>query len=444
MIVTGNVKKYLMINEHKQKYLDQEIFKYISALKVLNFNPKPVLLNGSLAESEINDFSKFESSEVIILQKSGQTIVSKSFNLVREGISYELLQADYPNYINFVSKIHKDKKLNSLISFAFLEKIIFKFITETKKNSKASQSFSNYLQSEISNVIKEYEIHFKVLYLDIEKNFKVGNVNFEFVDKSFFNGNKKEQYYEDFKGNVLVSFSAKAEKQKAQEIAFKKCSLAIDCLKIFFDIIMFPEDRISFDIDSRTMESEENEVLYFENSDRSKISINNFRIPTHQIISNQQLAIFNERGFEKYDCFLKRIDSKEHLTELESSICNSIQMFAKALYTSNLNQRIVEIFTQLESLVLSDSNESIINSLSKYISKLVTKDIEERIMIISIIKEMYGIRSSYIHHAKKREINMKILGKFQFYNHQLITTFIELSNSHMTKGQSSRKLMMQF
>ena len=128
MIVTGNVKKYLMINEHKQKYLDQEIFKYISALKVLNFNPKPVLLNGSLAESEINDFSKFESSEVIILQKSGQTIVSKSFNLVREGISYELLQADYPNYINFVSKIHKDKKLNSLISFAFLEKIIFKFI----------------------------------------------------------------------------------------------------------------------------------------------------------------------------------------------------------------------------------------------------------------------------------------------------------------------------
>ncbi|MFP3591946.1 hypothetical protein [Chryseobacterium sp. SIMBA_038] len=121
------------------------------------------------------------------------------------------------------------------------------------------------------------------------------------------------------------------------------------------------------------------------------------------------------------------------MTELDLTIVNSITLFAKALYQNNLNQRVVELFTQLESLVLSDSNEPILNSLTKYISKLVTKNIEERKFIISLLKEMYGIRSSYVHHAKQREINIQNLGKFQYYIHNLITVLIELSISHITK-----------
>lgn len=423
----------MIINEHKQAYLNKEILKYISLISKTEFNPQHILPAGSISERDIKDFSKFETSEVIISQKSGQTVISKSFNLIKEGISYQILETDYPNYLKFLSQIYKDNQINSLISFNFLEKIVFKFIIETKRNNQTFKDFSNYLIEEIINAIKKYEINFKILYLDIESNFKLGNVNFEYVDQNFFQGNRKQEYYTDFKGNVLVSYLVKAEKQKAQEIAFDKCALAVDCLKLFFDIIFFPEDRISFDIDSRTKESEENEVLIFENADRSKISINNFRIPTHQTISNQQLLIFKERGIKKFDEFLTEIDKKNSLTELESSICNSIKLFATALYKTNLNQRVVEIFTQLESLVLADSNEPILNSLTKYISKLVTKNIEERKNVISILKEMYAIRSSYVHHAKEREIDINNLRKFQFYNHTLITKLIELSKIHKTK-----------
>lgn len=423
----------MIINIHKQAFLDQEIFKYISLISITEFNPQPILSAGSISERDIKDFSKFEGSEVVISQKFGQTVISKSFNSVKEGLSYQILEVDYPNYLKFLSQIYKDNNVNSLVSFNFLEKIVFKFIIETKRNNQASKNFSTYLIDEITNAIKEYEIHFKILYLDIESHFKLGNVHFEYVDENFFQGNRKKEYYTDFKGNVLVSYVVKAEKQKAQEIAFDKCALAIDCLKLFFDIVLFPEDRISFDIDSRTKESEENEVIFFENSDRGKISINNFRIPTHQTINNQQLLIFIERGIKKFDEFLLEIDKKNNLTELELSICNSIQLFAKALYINNLNQRVVEIFTQLESLVLSDSNEPILNSLTKYISKLVTKNIEERKSIISILKEMYAVRSSYVHHAKQREIDINSLRKFQFYNHTLVTKFIELSKTHKTK-----------
>ncbi|MEB4761448.1 MULTISPECIES: HEPN domain-containing protein [Chryseobacterium] len=118
---------------------------------------------------------------------------------------------------------------------------------------------------------------------------------------------------------------------------------------------------------------------------------------------------------------------------MDLTIINSIQLFARAIYQNNLNKRVIELFTQLESVILSDSNEPILNCLTKYISKLVTKNIEERKFIILLLKEMYGIRSSYVHHAKQREINIQSLGKFQYYIHNLITILIELSTSHTTK-----------
>ncbi|MDF2831546.1 HEPN domain-containing protein [Chryseobacterium indoltheticum] len=423
----------MIINEHKQKYLNKEVFNYISAIQVTTFNSTLTSHNGSISERKIQNFTPFESEEVIISEKLGQTVVSKSFNVTKEGTSYHITSSDYPNYLNFLNQIYRDKKISDLISFSFLEKIVFKFIINTKRNNQASEDFCNYILDEINNSVKEFEVHFKILYLDIESNFKLGNVNFEYVGENYFQGNRKQEYYEDFRGNVLVSTLVKAEKQKAQEIAFEKCSLAVDCLKLFFDIIIFPEERLSFDIDSRTKESDENEVVFFENSDRSKISINNFRIPTHQNINKQQFDIFEKRGISKFNLFLKQIDEKENLTELDLTIVNSIKLFAKAIYQNNLNQRVVELFTQLESLVLSDSNEPILNSLTKYISKLVTKNVEERKFIITLLKEMYGIRSSYVHHAKEREINIQNLSKFQYYIHNLITILIELSTSHITK-----------
>jgi len=426
-------QKTMIINEHKQDYLNKEVFKYISLVQVATFNSTPTAHNGSISQRKTQNFTLFESEEVIISQKLGQTVVSKSFNLVKEGISFQITESDYPNYLNFLNQIYKDKKISDLISFSFLEKIVFKYIIDTKRTNQAAKDFCNYILDEINNSVKEFEVHFKILYLDIESNFKLGNVNFEYVDENYFQGNRKLEYYEDFRGNVLVSTLVTAEKQKAQEIAFKKCSLAVDCLKLFFDIIIVPEERLSFDIDSRTKESDENEVIFFENSDRSKISVNNFRIPTHQNINKHQFEIFEKRGISKFNLFLKQIDETENLTELDLTIINSIQLFARAIYQNNLNKRVVELFTLLESLVLSDSNEPVLNSLTKYISKLVTKNIEERKFIISLLKEMYGIRSSYVHHAKQREINIQNLGKFQYYIHILITILIELSKSHTKK-----------
>ena len=177
----------------------------------------------------------------------------------------------------------------------------------------------------------------------------------------------------------------------------------------------------------------ENEIIIFDNEKVNGISIEKFRVPSHQRVNNDKLILFKRTGIDYFHHFLLTIDEKNELTELELLIRNSIQHFAFSITIRNLNRRIVELFTLIESLILQDSNSPILESLTKYLSKILTKDINERKEIIKLIKEMYIIRSSYVHHALNKDFDTMKLGKFQVMIHMLIVKLIILSKSHQTK-----------
>ena len=272
-----------------------------------------------------------------------------------------------------------------------------------------------------------------MLHLEIVKPFKIGNVLFSYVDKDFFTNDNKEDLYQQYKGDIFVSYIVKGEKNKAKEKALKKCALAVDCLKLCFDTIAYPKVKTSLDIDSRTIENVDNKILIFDTQDDNDVSIEKFRIPSHQNINDKTWFVINNRGLNLFHSFLLSIDNKNELTELESLICNAIKLFSYSISINNLNRRIVELFTILESLLLPDSNASILESLTKYLSKLSTKDINERKKIIALLKKMYGIRSSYVHHALNKEFDTGELGELQILIFGLIRKFIILRKEHRTK-----------
>lgn len=420
------------INQKKQDYINSEVFKFVELLEYSKESPSPQSNSGSMKFKKIIDLSEYlVNTPTIISEKNGEEVLSKKECIEMDCIG--LNQENYSKFIKFLQNIYRDKTFENLISFQFLEDISFGYIVNIKRNNQAESSFSNYLLTSIESSIKEYCIYFKMLHLEIGKSFEIGNVLFSFVDEDFFKNNDKEELYKHYKGEVLVSYTVKAEKQKAKEKALSKCSLAVDCLKLFFDTIAFPKVKTSFDIDSRTTENLENEILVFETTNLNGVSIEKFRIPSNQNINDKTWKIITSRGLEHFHFFLLSIDQKTELTELESLICNSIQLFAFSITINNLNRRIVELFTLLESLLLQDSNVPILDSLTKYLSKLLTKNISERKEIISLIKEMYSIRSSYVHHAFNKEFDINKLGKFQVLIHMLILKLIELSKTHNTK-----------
>jgi hypothetical protein len=437
----------ITIPQKRIEYIDNEAFRIVGEMKDLP-NPEPSTseLKGSAKEKGVVDWTdKLVDAPVRI---SSILITGEKADQIEcyRGRCYGFDQELYKDFLKLVKTIEKDKAINSHISLEFLLENCFDWFAETYKNQRAKCNLSEYIIEKTRESINEYVFHYPVLYLEIGEHFTLGKTKIgyytkevlENLEQKFLSQNpdkKDDNPYEFIKkellGEVLVSYKVNAEKEKAKQIAFEECSLAIDVLKLCSLTTEFPDYRLSFDIDSRTTENLKNSVIYTEASNPYAFAFNLYRLPNEYKIDQNEWNSMLQKQLADFHNFLLCKDKFD--TELKRLIVNSIKMYAAAISKTNLNQRVVELFTILESLLLKDDNVPIIESVCNYCSKLVFQKIEDRKYLISLLKKMYGIRSAMVHHALRKEIEMNDLKRLQLTVVMLVIQLIKRLEKYKTK-----------
>ncbi len=433
------------IPRKKIEYINREAFRLVDLVKELKEDENnPTELIGSLKHQDYLDLSENIKNRPITIKG---TIFNKttSRKICENQKCYGFDRISYQEFDKFTNNIHNDNSINRLVSKEFIINIAFDWIIKTYKIKQAESSFMELLIEQINLAIKEYKISYPIYYLEIGKSFNIGDVKFEYFTKeqydnfvnnfSSLNSENKENPYEalrhKYQGKVFCSCIVKSERDKAIEITLKKCSLAVDILKICSDTVDVPFAKLSFDIDSRTRENIKNEVLIQETSDLNNFNTDIYRLPAQHQIYDRDWELILKRNLGIFQQFISRLETNH--TELESLIINAIKRFGNALSISNLHQRIVELFTILESLLLKNQDLPIIESVTKYCSKLVSKSPQERKKIIQLLKNMYSIRSAIIHHGINKEFEIDHLRKLQIVIKLLIIQLIHKSEKHKTK-----------
>ena len=388
------------IPKKKIEYIDNEIFNLINLVEITPHSQftKVQFVSGD-GETVINLPLATDVTNISEHLEGGVSITKRCFGNECRGLNKE----NHILFLKFINTIYKEKSINSLISKKSLEGLTFNYIIDTHVKGSASPSFSSYLIDAIMTSIKEFEILCSIQHLEISTPFEIGNVKFKRISNEVFeavevtNPEQINLIRKTYGHKYYATYVVTAELEKAKEIAFKQCCLAIDILKICSETVDFPNYKISFDLDPRTTESFYGEMISFQTKDMTSMITHNSILPKHYTLNAEMWERMKKRHFKIYNDFLSSLN--ENKTELEKLILKSIEKFARALSVTNLNQRIADIFTIFESLLLIDQNSPIIDNVTKYSSKIVFKTIEQRKEIIALIKKMYGIRSKYMHHA---------------------------------------------
>lgn len=76
-------------------------------------------------------------------------------------------------------------------------------------------------------------------------------------------------------------------------------------------------------------------------------------------------------------------------------------LYSRAAFAPNGTGKAVLILTALESLLLKDDREPITQNLADRIAWVVGRDSEERMRVAANVREIYGLRSGYVHHGKQ-------------------------------------------
>jgi hypothetical protein len=122
-----------------------------------------------------------------------------------------------------------------------------------------------------------------------------------------------------------------------------------------------------------------------------------------QILNSNMLWNIDEKIIEYISSgpFLKvhNLLLSDSLSEYKSKLQSAIMIYSKSVISHEIYDKILYILVAIETMLLKTDTEPIQQNIGQRLSFLVGNNLDERKKIIKTIKDIYSIRSKYIHHG---------------------------------------------
>ena len=432
------MKTNQLISPEAIKYFDKEAFELVSLMDVVT-NPKKIDQEPLASMAEANAIEWSGPIENFI-ESHGDMIRSIMGNKMI-GFSH----ATGERFSKFVDNIQKTPQIRARVSKSFVKDLTFKWLVNTKEKGQAPSDFSSHLLTSIEEATNEYKIFYHVVCLFLNTPFSLGNVQFGFFTKEYFkvfadewkanhldnDVNAYEQLWEKYPGRCYAMMHVKAENERAKDIAFKYCSRAIDVLKICSPTLNVPQFECTFEIDKRLTRNTETEILVETVKNNRGLSVSLYGAGHPFSLTDGEMTQFKLRGLDVFDSFLQEFETDP--TELKKMIVIAIERLASSFVLKDLHQRVAEICSILESLLLLNDSGSMTEIVCRYFRHLVHSEPDRRKELDKIYKKLYGIRSAWVHHAKRIQIDLAELSYLQQCVQRLLQVLIGKTKEHTTK-----------
>lgn len=135
---------------------------------------------------------------------------------------------------------------------------------------------------------------------------------------------------------------------------------------------------------------------------------------------------------------LSRIAADHTSTEFRRSLYDALLLHAKNSVTTDPAEKLVFVLVALESMLLKDANEPIQGNLAERMAFLVGDSLDDRKKIVSTVREIYRVRSKYIHHGKRTSED-EVLQEFLWFAWQTLSQLL----LRQDKVESRAKLLAQ-
>jgi hypothetical protein len=436
------------IHPKRVEFLNKEAIRVAALLQPLDepiSEPSGYKGGGSVAHLNALELGPFDGP---IIHKAYDTLSKGKVVAIKSCTGRKCIGYDVQGYREFTKLVNatcKESIINELVNEAFVLETAFSWALQVSQ-ADDSVSYLDFLAGRINEKTDLYKIYFPIINLHISNFFRIGNAEFiyftrEHINKivssvvddnpNYIDGTELLEELSRYSGQVFVSCTVVAEQEKAVEIAFKRCALALDVLKSCSRVTIEPGETAGFDIDSRVRFTQRSEVLFTKANDMSEFTITMNTAQFPYAIDSIEWANMLDLGLKSFSDFLLRSDSESN--ELISLIISSIERYANALSEKDLHKRVVELYTILESLLLKNENSPIIDSVAKYLVMLIEKNKENRYQCASHIKGMYKVRSGLVHHAKRVDFSTGDLKKLQLYVFTLLHNLIIKSEVYSDK-----------
>ncbi len=257
------------IHPEAEKAFNKNAFELIALIEENNNGEElDFPQSGSITEKPSDDWSHLLADKPIIISATQLGIPVDRFEHYN-GKAVGFNKAAYPRFEKLATSLYKIKNISNRVSYEFVCDSIFEWMVQIHKSKKADEDFTTAMEQKVSAVTEDLRYSFKILNLEIEKNFNLGNVEFEYLKADVFDKLQEKAPEKDmaplrekFQGRVFASFTVKnVERKRGMELALIECCKAMNILKLFSITVIEPKHRTYFDIDRRVNVTDAIEII---------------------------------------------------------------------------------------------------------------------------------------------------------------------------------------
>lgn len=387
------------------------------------------------------------------LRDSSGNVAARMFAV--RGKQFGLFDEDYTHLNQIAENLQKSTIPKNVVTVDLLSELIFEWLKQ-EYFGKNAQNATEFILSECEKQIKEVEIWIPISHLHIESPFILGKITFKTITKEFMDEYenllipkttnpdeliKFEHHFERKRNKIqnlaVATMKIEAEPEQAYEIVLDKTERVMSILRFFSPTNLFPT-KICYcapiekqHIDGRVYLVVKDGKVMQEASGFSDKSIEHWNLP------NRDLDDYVKLGLG----FLGNLLNKNDLTDFQQKLLETLFLYSKASLAKNLSDRLIYTLVALETIFLKDANEPIQDNISLRMAFMHPVSVEERKLIIKNVKDVYALRSSFIHHGKSISSgDLETLKKFMFDTWLSLTELISLATKDITKQQFFEEL----
>jgi hypothetical protein len=393
-------------------------------------------------DAEINLDDQINSISMAYLDPYGKEI-GRAFHF--ENKRFGLIKKDYSEFIKLSQSIQKTKILKPIISLDFVKNELFAWLVKSFKEQSKTSFFDDFLLK-ASESCESHEIWIPILHTVTVSEFSLGRVNFkplsnEQLDLWFRSWNENADFNDStakyqldlrrkYQGYMAGVYKCNAESIRANELAYDYVAQSLAVLRLLSSANHIPGLICGAYELGRLERSKEYFIISGDRNSCRPIS-ELLDLNLRWTIKNADIEFIKSPAFEKYHVLLN-CDSPN---EFQKKLLDALLVYSRNTISRDLYEKILYILIALESILLKNDSEPIMQNIADRMAFAIGKNTVELLKIVHVVKAVYKIRSKYIHHGIQDIEDLGLIRAFMHYAFRTFDALVHHINQFKTKEE---------
>jgi len=307
-------------------------------------------------------------------------------------------------------QVARHKDLRDLCALKYIELSLIEWLEDAQVNGP-SRPWSDVLVEALHRDVKPWRLLVPLEGIAIEEPFSVGSVGFGFFTREYFErvytrAQSKgisaddlaalRRKYDSYQGVVYASFECTAEPQRAKERALDEVEKVLALMRFFHGAAL--DVRLHCPLGRMGGLIPHQAHFFLEADGELRRTFHELSRWGHDLsLSRVELRQAMNDGLAKVEQLLRATDRND----LQTRVLDAMALFSGGLLFPGIEHRLIHALVAVESLLLKSPNEPIVGSLVPRLAHVAGSTIEQRREIVSDLRDVYEVRSSYVHHGKQ-------------------------------------------